>query len=219
MGAVPLTEEKYVVDHLIQDILLRNNHTSVGEVALPSWFRMLSKYGHDEIVHAFLMRTDSPSYGYAVVHGATSLTEDWDGPVPSRGQALVSQNHFMFGAVDEWLTHSLAGIQQTTYSIGYRDIVIKPKILKQLSFVRSTYRSIRGWIKVNWKLTCNIFTLKLTIPHGAIAHVHVPGENATSSDASSKVATLNNESVFRVLGGFHTFNSVLPKHFDLKYAT
>jgi len=117
MGAVPTTEQQPVIQHLISDIRRRNNHTSSGEVSLPSWFRMLSLYGHDDVVYDFLSRTDSPSYGYAVVHGATSLTEDWDGPAPARGQGLSSQNHFMFGAVDEWFTRSLGGIQQAIDSV------------------------------------------------------------------------------------------------------
>ncbi|CAF1137871.1 unnamed protein product [Adineta ricciae] len=101
MGAVSPSEQENVLVHLINDIRQRNYHTSCGEVALPSWFRMLSHYGHDDIVYEFLSRIDRPSYGYAIVHGATSLTEDWFGPVLTRGQQLTSQNHFMFGAVDE----------------------------------------------------------------------------------------------------------------------
>ncbi len=91
MGAVPLIEQQQVIQHLINDIRKSNNHTSSGEISLPSWFRMLSFYGHDDVVYDFLSRTDSPSYGYAIVHGATSLTEDWDGPAPARGQGLISQ--------------------------------------------------------------------------------------------------------------------------------
>jgi len=92
-------------------------------------------------------RTDSPSYGYAIIHGATSLTEDWNGPVPSRGYPIRSQNHLMFGAVDGWLTRSLAGIQQAT--VG------------NISYVEATYRTIRGWIKTQWDRIGTIFTLKV----------------------------------------------------------
>ena len=51
-----------------------------------------------------LSRTDSPSYGYQLKQGATTLTEAWDADPRS------SQNHFMLGAAEEWFYRGLAGI-------------------------------------------------------------------------------------------------------------
>jgi alpha-L-rhamnosidase len=209
MGAVPATMEKDVVEHLINDIRRRNNHTSTGEIALPSWFRMLSFYGHDDVVYDFLSRTDSPSYGYAIVHGATSLTEDWDGPAPARGQGLSSQNHFMFGAVDEWLTRSLGGIQQAPNSIDYRILHIKPAMIGNIRHVEATYRTTRGWIKSQWYRAGMIFTLKVKIPYGSIANVYVPGTNATSDYGTLvDVEKATGKAVFKVESGSYTFQSV-----------
>jgi alpha-L-rhamnosidase len=209
MGAVPVTEQKAVVEHLINDIRKRNNHTSSGEVSLPSWFRMLSFYDHDGVVYDFLSRTDSPSYGYAIVHGATSLTEDWDGPAPARGQGLSSQNHFMFGAVDEWLTRSLAGIQQAPNSIDYRVLDIKPAIVGNIRHVEATYRTTRGWIKSQWARDGTTFTLKVKIPYGSIANVHVPGINITSDNGTLiHVGKATAKTVFKIESGSYTFNSI-----------
>jgi alpha-L-rhamnosidase len=213
MGAVPLIEQQHVVQHLINDIRQRNNHTSTGEVSLPSWFRMLSFYGHDDIIYDFLSRTDSPSYGYAIVHGATSLTEDWDGPVPARGQSLSSQNHCMFGAVDEWLTHSLAGIRQATNSIDYRVLDIKPAIVGNISHVKATYRTTRGWIKTEWNRDGIAFTLKVKIPHGSIANVYVPGTKATSDyGILIHVERAEDMTVFKIESGSYTFKSVIVRN-------
>lgn len=76
------------LNQILSDIHQRANHKSCGEVSLHSWFRMLSFYGYDEIVYDFFTWTDSASYGYAIIHGATSLSlrEDWDDPVPAWGQ-------------------------------------------------------------------------------------------------------------------------------------
>jgi alpha-L-rhamnosidase len=209
MGAVPLIEQQHVVQHLINDIRQRNNHTSTGEVSLPSWFRMLSFHGHNDVVYDFLSRTDSPSYGYAIVHGATSLTEDWDGPAPARGQGLSSQNHFMFGAVDEWLTRSLAGIQQAPNSIDYRVLDIKPAMVGNIRHVEATYRTTRGWITSQWERDGMTFTLKVKIPYGSIAHVHIPGTNATSDYGTLvDVEKATGKAVFKVESGSYTFQSV-----------
>jgi alpha-L-rhamnosidase len=158
-------------------------------------------------------RTDSPSYGYAIIHGATSLTEDWDGPVPSRGYPLRSQNHLMFGAVDEWLTRSLAGIQQATNSIDYRVLDIKPAIVGNIIHVEATYRTTRGWIKTQWNRNRTAFTFKVKIPHGSIANVYVPGINATSDYGilidARKAEDMN---VFKIESGSYTFKSVIVKN-------
>ena len=209
MGAVPSTEEQPVIEYLINDIRRRNNHTSSGEVSLPTWFRMLSHYGQDEIVYDFLSRTDSPSYGYAIMHGATSLTEDWDGPVPSRGQGLSSQNHFMFGAVDEWLTRSLAGIQQPIYSNDYRIIHIKPSIIPHIHHVKGTYRTTRGWIHSQWNYDEDYLSLDVTIPCGSIAYVYLPGINATTDYGTFiHFDQIKSLTIFKIPSGNYHFNSI-----------
>ena len=209
MSAVPLTEEQPVIEYLINDIRRRNNHTSSGEVSLPTWFRMLSHYGQDEIVYDFLSRTDSPSYGYAIMHGATSLTEDWDGPVPSRGQGLSSQNHFMFGAVDEWLTRSLAGIQQPIYSNDYRIIHIKPSIIPHIHHVKGTYRTTRGWIHSQWNYDEDYLSLDVTIPCGSIAYVYLPGINATTDYGTFiHFDQIKSLTIFKIPSGNYHFNSI-----------
>ncbi|CAF2725618.1 unnamed protein product [Rotaria sp. Silwood2] len=209
MDAVPIKEQQNVIQHLINDIRQRGNHTSTGEVALPSWFRMLSFYGHDDVIYDFLSRTDSPSYGYAIIHGATSLTEDWDGPAPARGQSLSSQNHFMFAAVDEWLMRSLAGIQQAANSIDYRILNIKPAIVGNISHVEVTYRTTRGWMKTRWNRIGTAFTLQVMLPYGSIANVYVPGMNATSNYGMLiQVKKTEAMTVFKIGSGSYTFKSV-----------
>ena len=210
MDAVPTTEKQNVIEHLINNIRDRGNHTSVGEVALPTWFRVLSSNDHDDVVYDFLSRTDSPSYGYAIVNGATSLTEDWDGPAPARGQDLISQNHFMFGAVDEWFMRSLVGIQQASSSIDYRVLNIEPAVVGNIKHVEATYRTSRGWIECQWHRAGTVFTLKVKIPYGTVANVYIPGTNATSDygtliHASNKTLS---KTVFKIESGTYTFNSV-----------
>ena len=209
MGAVPLVEQQQVIQHIIDDISMHNNHTTCGEISLPTWFRMLSLYGHDALIYEFLSRTDSPSYGYAIVNGATSLTEDWDGPAPAKGRNPASQNHFMFGAVDEWFTRSLAGIQQAANSIDYRVLDIKPAIVGNIRHVEATYRTTRGWIKSQWDRVGTTFTLKIEIPCGSIANVHIPGINATSDYGTLvHVGKTTGKTVFKVGSGSYTFKSV-----------
>jgi alpha-L-rhamnosidase len=119
----------------------------------------------------------------------------------------------MFGAVDEWLTRSLAGIQQATNSIDYRLLDIKPAIVGNISHVEATYRTTRGWIKTQWNRDGTAFTLKVKIPHGSIANVYVPGTNATSDYGTLiHAGKVEDMTVFKIESGSYTFKSVIVRN-------
>jgi alpha-L-rhamnosidase len=80
LDVVPEDLRPKVIGHLLEVIATAGDHLMVGEVALPAVFRVLSAAGADEVVHRIATRTDWPSYGFQLEHGATALTEAWDGP-------------------------------------------------------------------------------------------------------------------------------------------
>ncbi|MEU8569335.1 family 78 glycoside hydrolase catalytic domain [Streptomyces pathocidini] len=171
MGVVPEAERGAVLDHLVAGIRAAGDHVTVGEVALPSLLRVLSAHGRDDVVWDLLSRTDSPSYGYQVVHGATALTERWDGP--TRGS---SQNHFMLGAADEWFFGSLAGIGQAEDSTAFDRIVLRPTPVGDLRHASAWYDTPRGRVSSAWERTEEGGTLRLevTLPPGPDSRVEVP---------------------------------------------
>ncbi len=170
MGIVPEAERDAVLDHLVAAIRAADNHVTVGEIALPSLLRMLSEHGRDDVVYDLVSRTDSPSYGYQVAHGATALTERWDGP--TRGS---SQNHFMLGAIEEWFTASLAGIRQAEDSVAFDRIVIRPAPVGDLTHADAWYDTPRGRVRSAWRRPAGGgLTLDVTVPPGPPARVEVP---------------------------------------------
>jgi len=119
----------------------------------------------------------------------------------------------MFSAVDEWLTRSLAGIQQAASSIDYRLLDIKPAIVGNISHVKATYRTTRGWIKTQWNRDGTAFTLKVKIPHGSIANVYVPGTKATSDyGILIHAERAEDMTVFKIESGSYTFESGIVKN-------
>ena len=87
----------------------RGGHFTGGDIGHPYLLRALAKCGMNDVIAENFMKTDFPSYGYQVVCNATTLCEDWDGPNPEH--PVMSQNHFMLGAAEEWFYQVLAGIQ------------------------------------------------------------------------------------------------------------
>ncbi|MCQ4209551.1 alpha-L-rhamnosidase [Streptomyces longispororuber] len=168
-GAVPEGERAAVLDHLVAGIRAAGDHVTVGEIALPSLLRALSDGGRDDVVLDLLSRTDNPSYGYQLAHGATALTERWDGP--TRGS---SQNHYMLGAAAEWLTGSLAGLRQAADSVAYERIVVRPAPVGDLTWASAWYDTPRGRVSVAWHRTPHAFRLTVTLPPGADSRVELP---------------------------------------------
>jgi homoserine trans-succinylase len=110
-----------------------------------------------------------PGYGFQIQFGATTLTEQWD---PRKGN---SWNHFMMGQIEEWFYKSLAGIR-TENNSGFRDIVIAPQPVGDLTFVEASYNSLYGKIAVHWKKEQGRFTLNVSIPANCTAKIYLPGE-------------------------------------------
>ncbi|MCG5217941.1 alpha-L-rhamnosidase [Streptosporangium sp. KLBMP 9127] len=169
MGVVPEEERAAVVAHLVAGVRAAGNHVTVGEIALPSLLRVLSAHDRDDVVWDLLSRTDSPSYGYQLAHGATALTERWDGP--TRGS---SQNHFMLGAAAEWFTASLAGIRQAADSVAYERIVIRPGPVGDLTYASAWYDTPRGRAGATWHRGAEEFRLTVTLPPGGPSRVELP---------------------------------------------
>ncbi|MCX4835758.1 glycoside hydrolase family 78 protein [Streptomyces sp. NBC_01016] len=171
-GAVPPEETRAVLDHLVAGIRAAGDHVTVGEIALPSLLRALSDHGRDDVVWDLLSRTDNPSYGYQLAHGATALTERWDGP--TRGS---SQNHYMLGAASEWLVGSLAGLRQAPDSVAYEHIVVRPAPVGDLTWASAWYDTPRGRASVAWHRDADVFRLTVTLPPGADTRVELPLPN------------------------------------------
>lgn len=169
MGVVPDAKKDAVLAHLVDGIKAKGYHLTVGEIALPSVFHVLSAAGRDDVVHAFATQTGNPSYGYQVVHGATSLTENWDGPTSGN-----SQNHFMLGAIDEWFHAGLAGLGQTDDSIGYETLLVRPAVVGDVTRAAAAYETPRGRAASSWRRTGRRLRLDVTVPPGARARVEFP---------------------------------------------
>ncbi|WP_433248797.1 family 78 glycoside hydrolase catalytic domain [Actinomadura nitritigenes] len=208
MGIVPAASKDKVLAHLVQSITAKGYHLTVGEIALPSVFRVLSAAGRDDVIHAVATQTGNPSYGYQVVHGATSLTENWDGPTSGN-----SQNHFMLGAIDEWFHAGLAGLSQTDGSIGYATLLVRPAVVGDVTRAAATYETPRGRAAASWRRTGKRLRLDATVPPNATARVEFPLFGGTTRPEAPKdaewVGIENDRAVFQIGSGDWTFEGAV----------
>lgn len=193
MGAVPAKYKDDILQNLVKCVEDNEYHTTVGEIGLPSFFRALQMGKRNDILYKVMTSTTNPSYGYQVIHGATALTEAWDGPTFG-----VSQNHFMLGYGDSWIT-SLAGISQEMNSVAWSVIRFEPIVIGDLNWVSYSHKSIKGTIKASWKLKNHTFHYDITVPVGSIGHVYLPSGDYRSN---SKLT----DDMIVVSSGKHSFS-------------
>jgi alpha-L-rhamnosidase len=162
---------------LKDEIFLKHRgHLSTGIFSTKMMLEYLSEQGLDEINYTMMNQKEFPGYGYMIDNDATTLWENW--PFKQHD----SKNHPMFGSVSEWFHKSILGIQQSDNSVAFSEIVIKPSLVKGLSWAKGHYNSMRGKIAINWwKFGHDIF-MNIEIPANTKALVYIPKHNNTNPD-------------------------------------
>jgi hypothetical protein len=169
-NAVPLalhmvapSQRTAVLANLVQDFQAKQ--TTVGEVCLEFLINALAEGGNSDLLYT-AFESGSSGYGLQVKQGKTSLAEGWNGG--------SSQDHFMFGQLNEWLFSHLAGIQCDPEGPGFKKIVIEPSVVGDLTAVSASYDSIAGKIVSEWKRTGSSVTYHVIIPPNTTATIYVP---------------------------------------------
>ena len=158
VGLVPQEHRTAVLYHLVADIRQHQDHVTSGDVGFHYLVRALTDGGRSDVLYAMLSRTDPPSYGDLISHGATTLTEAWDAD-PNN-----SQNHFMLGHAEEWFYRGLAGIDVDRSRSAVEQICIHPAFPEKLQKVTASYRSSLGLIRSSWRHTGSTVQLEIEVP-------------------------------------------------------
>jgi len=189
--------------------VVRSRGLTAGDVGYRYLLRALADGGRSDVIFAMNNQSEKPGYGYQLAHGATSLTEAWDA---GRGS---SQNHFMLGQIMEWFYRDLAGIAPDPSEPGFKRVVIRPQPIGDLAWARASYEAPRGRIVSAWRREGGQIELKVAVPVGATAIVHVPTDDPTSVREGGRAITermgvqevKNQSAVYTVGSGSYTFTA------------
>ena len=198
---------KIVLEKLLSNIAQANDHLDTGILGSKYVLNVLTAYGHTDVAYRIANQKTSPSWGWWIEQGATTLWEQWDGN--------ASRNHIMFGEIEAWFYKALAGINVDPSDPGFKNIIIRPNPVQGLAFANGRYDSARGVIESNWRMDGSVFTLNLIIPANTTATVHIPASETASileggkSVDRAKGVTLKqrtaDEAVFQVGSGHYSF--------------
>ncbi len=167
-GLVPPELREKAFGVLLDEIQAKHGRLSTGMFATGDMFEVLSDAGRDDLVLGMVRSREFPGYGYMLDQGATTLWEHW-----SRIDGW-SRNHAMYSAVSAWFRRSLLGIRQAPGSVAWRDIVVKPSVVGDLTWARGHFDSVRGRIGVSWRRSGATVALDVDVPANTNATIVVP---------------------------------------------
>ena len=195
-GVVEDSERAATAAKLVESVELKCCHVNMGLLGTKHVFRALSRIGRTDLAFKMLVNPTKPSMVEWIQKGGTTLWEDWgDG---------ASRNHIMFGDFMGWAYQYLAGIQlpeteSSTSAVpvvkarGFKELVIAPQIIADLTWARASVNGPYGEIVSSWRRDGRKVTLDVTVPPNTTATVKLPG-NAP----------------MRVGSGTHSFTATLP---------
>ena len=168
MGLVEPQYRQAVIDNIVKDIRDRNNALTAGDIGYRYLLCVLHEAGRDDVIFDMNSRSDVPGYGYQLAKGATALTESW-AALPT-----ASNNHFMLGHIMEWFYKGLVGIEQNDSSISYKQFVIRPAMVGDVTWVNGSHETPFGLVKSEWKKNKNKLRLHVSIPANSSAFIDLP---------------------------------------------
>jgi alpha-L-rhamnosidase len=184
-GMVPEGKRELVLDKLVSKIAASSDHVATGFVSTPLILTGLSNLGQGELAYTMANQRTYPSwYDMVFNHGSKIFKEDWRGG--------MVQMPPLGGGLGYWLFYSLAGIQPDPAAPGFRNVIIKPDFISDLSWVKGEYQSVYGTIKSEWKKEDNRFVLDIEIPANTTATIYLPAAEASGIRENGKPA-INNQ--------------------------
>ena len=119
--------------------------------------------------------------------GATTIWERWDTDTRDPGmnsEALLIQA----GNLDAWFYQTLAGINPDPAQPAFKHVLIRPRPLGDLTWVKAHHDSPYGRIVSNWKREGGGLTLEVSLHANTTATVFVPAGDASRVSESSPSA-------------------------------
>jgi alpha-L-rhamnosidase len=205
LDLVPPEERDAARRRLIESVERdHKGHIATGIFGTRFLLDMLSRLGEDERAFAIATVREFPGWRHMVDEGATTLWETW-----KFSDNTYSHNHPMFGSIAAWMMESVAGLRPAPDAVGFDKVQIRPGIVRDLTWAKARYRSVRGPIAVSWRKDGDVLRLDVELPVGVSGQVWLPArapERITESGRPVTPArTENGRAVCEIGSGRYAF--------------
>jgi len=147
---------------------------TAGDVGYRYLLMALAEGGQHDVIYDMNSRDDVPGYAMQLKKGATALTESW--------QALESSsnNHLMLGHILEWMYGYLGGIRQAPGSAGWKDVIIAPHPVGDVTDCTVSYKTPLGPVKVHWWIEGQMCKIQYSVPRSMKVQVINPADELSA---------------------------------------
>lgn len=176
LGMIDGEEKASVLEHLRRDVAQTNEfHLTTGNLGSKYVLEVLFLNGLVEEAYALLTQTTYPSWGYMFENGATTMWERWEKVDSYHGKSrMASHNHAMSGAVAVCFHKYLAGLRVDEEQPGFKNIVIRPLIPKELHHVKGSIETVYGEGSCEWQVTKGKLEIVVYVPFNCTADLYLP---------------------------------------------
>ncbi|MDQ6844866.1 MAG: glycoside hydrolase family 78 protein [Bacteroidota bacterium] len=189
---------------LMNEFARHDWHVATGIFSTKMMFDVFRENNASDTAYKIAMQQDYPGWLNMTNSNATTLWETWAYP-----ENFPSQNHPMFGSIDEWFYRSILGINSA--APGFEKIIIKPQPAGDLTWAKGSYQSIKGEIVSEWKRAGNNFSLHVVIPANTTAKIYIPSNENNEVTESGKAVNVKYENgygVSEIGSGVYNFKAI-----------
>lgn len=196
-GVFTKEEEQTAVDHLINYIRNENDHFKVGVLGGRVLFRVLSKFGYNDLVIKLITNPTFPSYSWQLKFGTTTLWEsfyDMDenfNMYSNMTFEVLSMNHHFWGDVSAYFIEYILGLKINPELNDKLDVIIEPHLSKELTFAEGYHDFSFGRIYIKWEIKDSMFNINIQKPNNINCKLILPN--------NQKVNIIENDSNYKVI--------------------
>ena len=187
-GLTTSENHDHVSQYYLRCIEDKQRHLTTGYAGTKFAIHALAQLGRHDLIYKLATATDYPSWGFMLRLNRTTACEQWNGERGSLNHAPLS------ASIDEWFYSGLAGIQSSSNSPGFEEILFQPHLAEGLPWAKAALELDRGKVACHWEQNSAEARVTVTVPANSTAIIKLPNESHASISEGSSVAE-NSEGV------------------------
>lgn len=148
--SVGFVDANEIKDAFANSVIRNGYKLTTGFIGVKYLLPALCEIGRSDLAYKIIKQKEYPSWGYTIENGATTVWERWNGYTKENGfetPSMNSFNHYSLGSCVEWLYSYVLGIKLNENG----NITVSPSLSEELGFAKGKYKSVNGYIYVDWK--------------------------------------------------------------------
>ena len=182
-GITPDHERKAVFANFVNEITNNKPYLDTGSPGLPILLKyIIEDAERADLLYHCLGRTECPGYGFFLSSGETTWPEYW------KITGEPSRIHTCYTSIAGYFTKGIGGIRPDPSSYGMQKFIIKPNMVGDLTYAKTTSGSYYGTIVSNWSRSGNKGEFRVEIPPNTTAKVYLPARDVVDVMEGSRPA-------------------------------